>query len=368
MTIKLAQSYGILDKLRLPNGMYVAALSDDYNFTWIRDTFYEVYCYIDKPCDRYEKTFHAILDILRRYEWKIDYHTKVKPKYKHEYIHPRYTVDTLEEVDQEWGNKQDDCVGVILFGIGEGIKRNKKIIRDEQDLRIVQKLVCYLETLEYHKNENSSLWEENEEVRASSIGACVAGLLSVSEIVHVPSQMIANGYKALYELFPRESKTRFVDLSLLTLIYPFNLFPKPMAQQIIHNVEKELLRDKAVIRYKHDSYYSTLDKTHGRHLLPEAYDQTEAQWSFGLSYLALAHMTIGDFEKGRYYIDRTEKLILDNGYIPELYYAGDYKDEYGNRFNINSPLGWAVSMHIQAVEKYNAHIAGEGDTQYDIVV
>jgi phosphorylase kinase alpha/beta subunit len=360
MTDRLTQGYTTLDKLRLPNGMYVAALSDDYNFTWIRDTFYEVYPYLDKSCSRYEDTYHAILDILLKYEFKINYHTKVKPKYKHEYIHPRYTVDTLEEVDQEWGNKQDDCVGAILFGIGEGIKQGKKIIRDENDKRIIQKLVYYLDTLEYHKNENSSLWEENEEVRASSIGACVAGLISISDTVYVPSHMIANGYKALFELFPRESETRYVDLSLLTLIYPFNIFPKPMAQQIIHNVEKELLRDKAVIRYNHDSYYSTLEKEYGRHQPAEFYANSEAEWSFGLSYLALAHMTIGDLEKGKYYIERTEELVLENGYIPELFYPGDYKDEYGNNFNKNNPLGWAVSMHIQAIEMYE-RMSGKGE-------
>jgi phosphorylase kinase alpha/beta subunit len=349
---KLIQYYNILDKLRLPNNMYVAALSEDYNFTWIRDSFYEVYCYIDKPCDRYETTFHAILDILLKYEYKIDYHIKVKPQYKHEYIHPRYTVDTLEEVNQEWGNMQNDICGSILFGIGEGIKKGKKILRDEKDREIIQKLVWYLNTLEYHKDLDNSVWEEQEDIHASSIGACVAGLLSISDVVYVPAEMIANGYKVLYELFPKETPTRNTDLALLTLVYPYNIFPKPMAQKIIENVEKELLREKAVIRYRYDSYYSTLEKEFGRHHPPEFFDQTEPEWSFGLSYLALAHMTIGNFKKGKEYIDRTEKLVLENGYIPELYFAGDYKDEDGNNYNKNNPLGWAISMHIQAIEMY----------------
>jgi GH15 family glucan-1,4-alpha-glucosidase len=352
MTDRLKQSYEILDQLRLPNNMYVAALSDDYNFTWIRDSFYEVYCYIDKPCNRYETTFQAILDILHKYEYKIEYHTKVKPTYKHEYIHPRYTVDTLEEVNQEWGNMQNDICGSILFGIGEGIKAGKKIIRNDKDIEILQKLVWYLDTLRYHEDLDNSVWEEQEDIHSSSIGACLAGLLSVSDIVYVPSHMIANGYKALYELFPKETPTRDVDLSLLTLVYPYNIFPKPIAQKIIENVEKELLRDKGVIRYRYDSYYSTLEKEFGRHHQPEFYDQLEPSWTFGLSYLALSHMTIGNLEKGKEYIDRTEKLVLENGYIPELYYAGDYKDEYGNGYNKNNPLGWAVSMHIQAIEMY----------------
>jgi hypothetical protein len=55
MTDKLQQSYDILDKLRLPNNMYVASTSSDYNFTWLRDTFYEVLPFLNKPCDKYEK-------------------------------------------------------------------------------------------------------------------------------------------------------------------------------------------------------------------------------------------------------------------------------------------------------------------------
>jgi len=350
---RLEQLYGIMDKLRLPNGMYVAALSDDYNFTWIRDTFYEVMPYLDKPCSRYEETYHAILDILRKYEWKIDHHCKVPPRHKHEFIHPRYTVDTLEEVNAEWGNAQNDICGEILFGVAQGLKQGKRMFRDDRDKQIIQKIVHYLDTLDYHKSEDNAIWEEKAELHASSIGACLSGLISISEYVYVPSHMIANGYKALYELFPKESPTRDVDLSLLTLIYPFNIFDKPAAQQIIHNVEKELLRDKSVLRYRYDNYYSTLEKEFSRHQPEQFYDQTEAQWTFGLSYLAISKMMIGDLEKGKYYIDRTEKLILDNGYIPELYYHGDYKDEYGNNYNKNNPLGWAVAMHIQAIEMYN---------------
>lgn len=349
---KLIQSYDILEKLRLPNNMYVAALSDDYNFTWIRDTFYEVYCYLDKPCDRYEKTYHAILDILLKYEWKIEYHIKVKPKYKHEYIHPRYTVENLEEVNQEWGNMQNDICGSILFGIGEGIKAGKKIIRNKKDVDIIQKLVWYLDTLEYFNDFDNSVWEEQEDIHASSVGACVAGLLSISDTVYVPSELIAKGYKTLYDLFPNETPTRTTDLALLTLVYPYNIFPKPMAQKIIENVEKELLREKGVIRYPFDSYYSTLEKEYGRNLPQESYDQTESHWCFGLSFLACSHMTLGNLAKGKEYIDRTEKLVLENGFIPELYYAGEYKDEYGNNYNKNNPLGWAVSMHVQAIEMY----------------
>lgn len=352
MNEETAGSLLIMDKLRLPNDMYLASTGEQYKFIWLRDSFYIVHAYLHKSCDRYMKTYHAILDMFKRYEEKLDYHIEHKPTEKWQYIHARYHADTFTEVDVEWSHAQNDCIGEILFGIGEGIKAGKKIIRDDHDHRIVQKLVHYLNTLEYHVDENSGFWEESEEVRASSIAACVAGLISVSDIVYVPSHMIANGYQALYELFPKETPTRKTDLALLSIIYPYNLLPKPMAQKIIHDVETELLSENLLgcIRYKNDSYYSTLEKEFGRHQSEEFYSGSEPSWTMALPWLSLCHQTVGNFEKAKEYIEYSKKAMLADDSLPELYYAGDYKDEKGNRYNENSPLGWSNSLFVQAHE------------------
>ncbi len=54
--------------------------------------------------------------------------------YLFEYIHSRYSTD-LKEIDVEWGHAQNDAVGAFLWGVGEGIKYGRKVIRDEADLR-----------------------------------------------------------------------------------------------------------------------------------------------------------------------------------------------------------------------------------------
>lgn len=349
---RIQQSHDILDRSKLSNGMWAASTSDDYNFTWFRDTFYIALTYLDKDDRTYERAFYGILDILKKYRQKIEYHMQHKPVEHWERIHIRYDAENFEEIDTPWSHAQNDAIGDILWGIGEGLKRGKKMFRDEEDKEIIQKVIGYLDNLEYHIDEDSSLWEEGVAKRSSSIGAVVAGLVSISDYVYVPHEMIQKGYQSLYELFPKEHVGRDVDLALLTLIYPFNLFPKPMAQTIIHNVESELLREKGVIRYKYDNYYSTKEKEHGRNMCPEFYDQTEPHWVFGLSFLSLAHLTLGNLDKAKYYIDRTEELILEDGRIPELYFAGDYKDEYGNNYNKNTPLLWSSAMHIQAKENY----------------
>jgi phosphorylase kinase alpha/beta subunit len=341
---KLDQSYTILDKLRMPNNMYLASTSNDYAFTWLRDTFYEVLPYLNKPCDRYEKTYHAILDILRKYEWKLDIHTKQKPHYSHEYIHPRYTKDTLEEVKQEWGNCQHDATGAILFGIGEGIKAGKNILRDEKDKHIVQKLVNYLYCCHYWMDTDNGMWEEWRELHSSSIGAVVAGLQAVRDIVFVSSELITKGYHTLGNMFPMESADRPVDLAQLSLIYPYKVYIGIDAEKVIDNVEKTLLRNRGVIRYEGDSYYSTIENE-GRHHPLQHYHGTEAEWTFGLPWLALCHMELGNIEKAQEYIKRTEDVMLEDGSLPELYFANS------NKYNGNTPLGWANSMYILAKER-----------------
>ena len=84
------KSYKILESLRLDNGLYLASSSSDYNFVWLRDSFYEVLPYLDKNDGVYEGTYHAILDILNDYCWKFDTCSIAKPYHAFEYIHPRY--------------------------------------------------------------------------------------------------------------------------------------------------------------------------------------------------------------------------------------------------------------------------------------
>jgi len=45
--------------------------------------------------------------------------------------------------------------------------------------RILVKLVQYLESIRYWEDKGHGMWEEKEEVQASSIGACLAGNLNV---------------------------------------------------------------------------------------------------------------------------------------------------------------------------------------------
>lgn len=343
---KLYQSYKILESLRLPHGLYLAAPSNTYSYVWLRDSFYCSLPFLNRQSDVYEKTYHRFLDLFIEYQWKIKYHTKHKPIEQWEFIHARYDAETVKEINVPWGHAQNDSIGAILFGIGQGIKVGKNILRDDKDIEIVQLLVDYLACCEYWQCEDNAMWEENRELHSSSVGACVAGLINVSDIVDVPGELITKGLKTLYDLFPNETPTRKTDLSLLSLIYPYNLLPKSASKLIIHNVETELLRSRGVIRYESDSYFSTLEKSFGRNQSPEFYNGSEAEWCFGLPWLALCNMELGNYDKAAEYIKITEEIMLEDGSLPELYYSNS------KEHNENTPLLWANSLYIQAKEKY----------------
>jgi GH15 family glucan-1,4-alpha-glucosidase len=340
----LKQSYETIDKLRLPHGLYIASLGSDYQYVWIRDSIYISLPYLDKNDGIYERAFHTMLDIFIKYEWKLDIHTSQRPNLPYEYIHPRYTKDSLEEVNQEWGNCQHDAIGAFLWGVGEGEKRGKKIIRDQRDKNIIQKLVWYLACCEYWLDPDNGMWEEWREVHSSSVGAVVGGLTAVRDLVFVPADLINKGWQVLGLMFSQESASRPIDLAQLSLVYPYKIHFGEDGKHIIAQVENTLLRQRGVIRYQGDSYYSTKESD-GRNKPLRHYYGTEMEWTMGIPWLALAHMEVGNYEKAKEYVRWTESLALEHGYLPEGYFANTSIP------NPNNPLGWSNAMYILAKER-----------------
>ncbi len=336
----------ILKNLQYNSGLFAASCknaSTGYDKSWLRDNFYECLAFETiNDWDTVEKTYESILCIFLKHEYKIDAAIAKKPQYKHEYIHARFNPETFDEFWEDWGNKQNDSIGAILFRIGELEHHHKRtILKDENHIRIVNKLVKYLQSIRYWEDLDSGMWEENEEVHASSVGACVAGLESINKLekINVPQDLIDKGKQALNSLLPRESKTKFVDLSLLSLIYPYNIVNEPQRKEILENVEYLLLRNKGVIRYKNDHYYNKN---------PDGYSE-EAEWTFGLSWLAIIYEKLENKQKAKYFIEKMLKTTTTKG-IPELYYSNTSKP------NENNPLGWSESLFIIAIYNINKKI------------
>lgn len=344
----LKQHLGILGELQTSSGLFLASrqnVKTGYDKAWLRDNFYE--CLAFEQVGDWEtvrKTYEAILKIFLKHERKIDAAIAQKPAHAYEYIHARYNPDSFDEFWEEWGNKQNDAVGCILFKIGELEKRQLSILSSLDQTRLVQKLIDYLVALEYWQDADSGIWEEREELHASSVGACLAGLIEIKGAlpgINVPERAIDEGKKALERLLPRESPDKFVDLALLTLIYPYNIVNAAQRKQILENVEYHLVKEKGVLRYKGDRYYNkNIDG-----------QSEEAEWTFGFSFLSIIYHKLGNEFKAHKYLNLAKETINATGEVPELYFS------HSAKHNENSPLGWAESMLIVAIMMlYEKHL------------
>ena len=334
------QHIKILKSLRYKSGLFAASkkkISTGYEKAWLRDNFYECLAFfVLKDYKVCKKTYKSLLKIFEKHEYKIEYAIKKKPEHKHEYIHARYQPHTFDEFWEDWGNKQNDAVGAVLFGIAKLEDASIKIIETEKDKALIEKLINYLASIEYWHDDDSGMWENEEETHASSIGACVAGLQAINKYVHVPNYLIKNGKETLKHLLPRESKKKYVDLAQLSLIYPYDIVSKQQRNIILKNVEYHLLKARGVIRYKNDWYYNKNE---------DGYSE-EAEWCFGLSWLAIIYEKIGDQKKAKYFLEKAIAVDTKKG-MPELYYSQTDKP------NENNPLGWSESMFIIALHEFH---------------
>ena len=338
-TTRIARHLDNLRQLRTPRGLFLASsqeVSTGYDKAWIRDNVYEALAFeYAGEWEVVSQTYHTLLDIFDKHIDKIDWATTNKPFESWQFIHARYNPETLEEFWEDWGNKQHDAIGAVLYKLADFESSGHSMLRGPKDRKTVQTLIYYITNVEYWHDADNGMWEEAEEVHASSIGAVLGGLKKWQEVggFDVDQDAIDRGQKALHALLPRESESKFTDLAELSLIYPYGVVSDAMAKQILENLTYHLERDKGVLRYTFDRYYNKND---------DGYSE-EAEWCFGLSWLALCYHRLGDTAKAEAYLAKATATVTKDGKIPELYFS------HSNRANENTPLGWSESMYVAAL-------------------
>ena len=307
-----------LRRFRLNNGLFLAA-PENYDKVWIRDNVYIGLGYeAAGMCSTVRGMYHGLLDILHRYAWKIDWAVWSPPAFEYEYIHPRYTMEG-NEIPDPWGFKQHDAVGIFLYRVAVLEKSGISVLRDFQDRHLVQKLVWYLDRIQYWRDPDSGMWEENVELHTSSIAACVRGLEELHGLVIIPDGLIDRGRQALKELLPGESHSKEVDMAQLSLVFPLGM----NLPEIVDRVEEQLSRDRGVIRYHRDWYHH---HPHG-----------EAEWTMGAPWLGLCYLALGDRDRAKQCLEWTDSLYV-RGELPECY--------IGNHACEHTPLAWSHAMAL----------------------
>jgi phosphorylase kinase alpha/beta subunit len=341
----LSEHIDSLLDLRTESGLFFASqesVETGYDKAWLRDNFYISLGL--EAADRWQAVqdlWKAILKIFAKHQDKIKWAIEHQPHESWQYIHARYHPETFEEFWEEWGNKQHDAIGAILFKLGDLQQQGRGVIQTDREQALVQHLIDYLASVEYWHDPDNGVWEEYEEVHASSVGACVAGLKKIQtlDFTDVPDGLITKGEDALEALLPRESESKFCDLAQLSLLFPYDLVTEEHADTILERIQYYFARQRGVIRYKNDQYYNR----------NEDGVSEEAEWCFGFSWLAIIHQMRGDSDKAKKWIKKAEETVTAESTIPELYYANTHRP------NENNPLGWAESMYIIARLQTRTH-------------
>jgi len=339
-------------KLQKPSGLFTASahtVETGYDKAWLRDIYFMALCFLETgDMETVRKAARALLLIFVKHEEKINWAIENKPHETWQYIHARFHPETFEEYWEEWGNRQNDAVGEVLNLIVELELRGHSVIENESERPVIQKIISYLQNIEYWHDTDNGIWEENLEVHASSIASVVAALKKAQKVswLSVPQGLIEEGERALRQLLPRESVNKFSDLALLTIIYPFKEATETEELEILNTVEYHLTKDKGVIRYKFDRYYNKNK---------DGYSE-EAEWSMGLAWLSIIYAERGNKEKALHYLEKARQTVTPLGQIPELYFS------HTDVPNENTPLGWAESMYVVALHKVRLHFPEVANT------
>lgn len=301
----------VLNSLRHDNGIFVASTGKNYRKAWIRDNLWMQMVYPDN------KTLDTLMKYFKKHEYKIDMAIKKKPIHAYEYIHARFDPYTLEEYSDEWGNKQNDAIGLFIYIALNVYKINNKMI---------QKLIKYLESVRYWEDPDNGVWEETEEIHLSSVACCYTALkLADKQGYDVNTDMLIEAEKTVQDMFPYETLNKKPNMSALYLIFPLNIIKnKKDAVRLLKPITK-LFRQKGMIRYDGDQYYNT-----GK----------EAEWPMGIFWLAICYWYIGEQEIAIKLVKAGRTLKTSEGYYPESYLTN-------GEANDNTPLGWAHALsHI----------------------
>lgn len=325
----LLESQGTLEFRTLANGLFPAAIADDYtgyNNIWVRDNIHVAHAQLvlGEPA-RAARAMTALAEFFRksahRFEAIID--GTADPGVVMNRPHIRFRGESLEENTEQWAHAQNDALGYFLWLYCRLIRAGE-IADHPEDAILFGRFVRYFEKIAYWNDEDSGHWEETRKVEASSIGTVVRGLEELQTLVRESeltlvcqgrpvaaselNALIHQGRTALNQILPWEcrqpdpAQRRESDAALLFLIYPLEVIDEPHADAVIRNVKRDLMGPYGIRRYLGDSYWCSdykdkLDESHRTTDYSETTAQrdallepgAEAQWCIFDPILSIIH-------------------------------------------------------------------------------
>lgn len=325
--------YQGLEKLRDEKGAFLAASGPDYHACWMRDQLYAnfAYYYLGEY-DKFVTGVRVVFDMLHNAREKIERATCNPPVNVYEYIHAKYAHDSLMEMTNDWGHHQVDAVGQFLYMVAFAEQNGVSVLKTKEDREMLQILVAYLSSVKYWEYPDNGMWEEWMELHTSSIGAAVRGLEMIreTELAIVPEALIRVGRETLFSILPNETPLREQDMAQLSLMWPYEIVPREMADLMLYRITTKLVQQKGLNRYLDDNYY-------------RSDNGVSAEWTFGFFWLAIVYSERGAKAQAMMWFKRGMATMTPQGDLPELY--------QNDRPNPNTPLAWTHALALIAAKK-----------------
>jgi phosphorylase kinase alpha/beta subunit len=332
----LQQYRDCLQRLRTPQNLWIAAEhfehNNRYDFVWTRDVVQIIHAYLYLEDYATVQSASAVLfDVVRKYQKQLE--TDHDFNNTHQRFPVKFDWRHLNRVDP-WNHLQNDTLGALLWLPRECARHGLEIVDAEWKKELLGKVVNYLRHIRYWQHADAGYWEENNEVRASSVGICVAGLKAAATYgLPVEDELIENGRNTLRGLLPNETATRPYDAATLSLVWPYNVVDPQMARTLVDRTAGQLLRKHGVIRYHGDRYHGEPGR--------------ECEWTFLMLQLGICSKLIsydGLMEKA---LDYGRSIMARHGGLPEGFYGGT------PHANPNKNLAWSAAWGVCAEKMAN---------------
>lgn len=297
-------------------------------------------------------------------------------------LHAKYCASTLLPAvgDNEWGHLQLDATSLFLLTLAQMTASGLQIVFNLDEVAFIQNLVFYIESS--YCIPDYGIWERGDktnhglpELNASSIGMAKAALEAMNEldlfggrggpssIIHVLADESQKCHAVLESLLPRESNSKEIDASLLSIIgFPaFAVENRELIKLTKDEIKRKLQGRYGCKRFLRDGYKTAREDANRLYYEPselKVFENIECEWPLFYCYFILDSLFSNDKDSLEEYSERLEALLIktDDGLklVPEMYAVPghlvemEYNDPHSqDRVPIGaSPFMWAQSLYI----------------------
>jgi GH15 family glucan-1,4-alpha-glucosidase len=338
-----------------PSGAYPASPAFPvYRYSWFRDgAFIAEGASRAGDADGATRFHRWCAGVLRaradRIAWLLG--TADPPRHE-DFLPTRYTLDGADETGSGWWNFQLDGYGSWVWALAEHTARHGVDAGPFADA--VALVVRYLS--KFHDTPCYDWWEEHpERVHVATLGSIYGGLgaaLSLGVLPAADAALAARTRESIAALVGERGRVDgglakwlgggAVDASLLACLVPFALEDPsgPVGAATLAAVERDLVHDHGVHRYREDTFYGG------------------GRWPVLAGFLGWIYARTGRADEARAQLDWIASTADARGHLPEQ--VGDpllapaRRAEWVDRWGeVARPLLWSHGMHLILADELN---------------